>query len=216
MRDGLVTMVGFTARHRFTHRPGYADKRMANLRLESNRRAIVGGMILPALALGISVLVLLSAPSTSVWVRGLAVVVLVASLMGILSLAWLYALPRLEYDGVGYLCVYMRSGRPYRVPIELVEVFFRGQSSSLMGGEEEGAETSTIVVRLAESAEQWKKRDVKRALGAWCDGYITIRGTWCEPIDAELLTRLNSQLVAIHREQRALAQGDPASERPTA
>lgn len=109
-------------------------------------------------------------------------------------------LPRLGYED-GWLLVYLRGSHPIRVPVDVVEVFFRGQASALMnrGGQ---SETSTIVVRLAESASQWHQRDVDRMLGEWCDGYIIIRGTWCQPIDARLLETLNRRLVEVHRQRR--------------
>ena len=43
----------------------------------------------------------------------------------------------------------------------------------MRGASGEELETSTIVVRLAEAAAEWRFREVKPALGAWCDGYIT-------------------------------------------
>ena len=111
--------------------------------------------------------------------------------------------PRLAY-AQGCLLVYLRPGKPIRVPIDVVECFFLGQGPTLLPNPLRGAdhieETSTIVIRLAESAEEWKHVDVKPAQGLWCDGYITIRGTWCERIDAALLQRLNQQLVEAHRE----------------
>lgn len=89
-------------------------------------------------------------------------------------------------------------------------MLFLGQGPSLLpqliGFRKDVEETSMIVIRLAESAEQWKHFDVKPALGLWCDGYITIRGTWCEPITSDLLKRLNDCLITAHRELRAQAK----------
>lgn len=138
-------------------------------------------------------------------------------LLTYLSAACIYLMfqPRLSY-AKELLCVRLRPGHPpIQVPIEVVECFFLGQGPTLLPrlfvdrGKVE--ETSTIVVRLAESAEAWKQFDVKPGLGLWCDGYITIRGTWCEPISNELLKRLNDNLIAAHREQRAKAQRDAAA-----
>ena len=118
--------------------------------------------------------------------------------------AWL---PRLAYQQ-GDLLVFLRYRRPLRVPVSQVECFFLGQGDSMLApaGESETTEslakTHTIVVRLAEAAKDWQGRDVLQELGRWCDGYITIRGTWCEPVSPELVKQLNSRLVKIHRQQR--------------
>jgi hypothetical protein len=125
----------------------------------------------------------------------------------------LYALrqPRIGYHA-GNLLVYLEPTRPTRVPIEIVECFFLGQGGSelpkLQGRE---PETQNVIVRLAESAQDWKHRDVKPAFGHWCEGYITIRGSWCEPINEGLMKRLNQRLVAVQRERKAAAREEAAS-----
>ncbi len=122
--------------------------------------------------------------------------------------------PRLAYDD-GCLLVYLGSAQPHRVPIELVECFFQGQGPSLlpaptMAGQSESPESATIVVRLAESAEDWKHIEVKPTLGHWCDGYITIRGTWCEPINPDRMKQLNHRLVETHRQLRKRQERETA------
>ncbi len=37
---------------------------------------------------------------------------------------------------------------------------------------------------------------------AWCSGYITIRGTWCEPLNVPLVNRLNQRLADVTRARR--------------
>jgi hypothetical protein len=101
------------------------------------------------------------------------------------------------------LLVYLDPTRPTRVPIEIVECFFLGQGPSelpkLKGRE---PETQNVIVRLAEAASEWKHRDVRRALGHWCEGYITIRGSWCEPISPDLMKRLNRRLAEVQAAAR--------------
>lgn len=98
----------------------------------------------------------------------------------------------------------VRLGGPTRsIPIDLVECFFLGQGPAGIGPEE--SEASSIVVRLAERAEDWKKVEINRRLGLWCDGYITIRGAWCEPISPTLMERLNKRLAEVHRERKVSA-----------
>ncbi len=117
----------------------------------------------------------------------------------IVLLAWQSRQPRLAFEP-GHLLVYLRSGRPYRVPIEIVECLFLGQAPSrLPSKRHESTKTATVVVRLAERAESWRERDVKPALGSWRDGYITILGTWCEPLDRDLVNRLNQRLAEVRR-----------------
>lgn len=118
--------------------------------------------------------------------------------------AWLLFRPRLAYRD-GQLLVYLRMGGPIAVPIEVVECFFLGQGPALLPPTVDvagRAETATVVVRLAEAAQSWKQREVRPALGQWCEGYITIRGTWCEPINGALVKKLNERLVSAHREVR--------------
>ena len=96
-----------------------------------------------------------------------------------------------------------------RIPIDIVEVFFMGQGPSKLGhGQVDDAETQNVVVRLAEAAKEWHHFDVKPALGHWCDGYIILRGAWCEPINAQVLERLNKRLVAVKRARRAAAEAN--------
>jgi hypothetical protein len=137
-------------------------------------------------------------------------------LLLLVSLLWLVRQlrqglrPRLAYSS-GKLLVFLQDGEPIAVPIDIVECFFLGQGASLLpraleGPRGEAGEAATIVVRLAEAAVEWSHRDVLPALGHWCEGYITIRGTWCEPINQELVAGLNQKLIAAHRSVRETRQ----------
>lgn len=117
--------------------------------------------------------------------------------------------PRMRYSD-GSLLLYLGGTQPLMVPIEIVECFFLGQAPSMLprsleGKHGEATEASTIVVRLAESAKDWHHRDVRGSLGQWCEGYITIRGTWCEPLSGDLVLQLNRRLVEAHRATRKAA-----------
>ncbi|MEO8497690.1 MAG: hypothetical protein ABI614_21705 [Planctomycetota bacterium] len=178
--------------------------------LHTNRRALWLGLVVLSPLLAVAVGCVWMSPS--VWLRCTAVAL--AGLLAYLLALCIYLLfqPRLSYANE-HLHVRLRPGPPLRVPIEVVECFFLGQGPTLLprpfGDRDKVDETSTIVVRLAESAEPWKHFHVKPALGLWCDGYITIRGTWCEPITNELLKRLNDNLIAAHRQQRAKKLSGP-------
>lgn len=170
------------------------------------------GLLLPALLIavcgGLLVLTLLATEATSGWriawfvVTGLGIA---AGLLLVGRILWWLRVPRLAYED-GQLLVYLDSATPTRVPIDIVECFFLGQGASeLPKLDGRDAETQNVIVRLAESAKDWRHRDVHPSIGHWCEGYITLSGAWCEPIDGESLKRLNARLVAVHREQRAKA-----------
>ncbi|MCA9120566.1 MAG: hypothetical protein H6822_13945 [Planctomycetaceae bacterium] len=175
--------------------------------LHTNRRVLWLGIIAIVPALGASVIGFsLASTSLTRWATGVLTIALAYALGLCLYLMFR---PRLQYANERLL-VNLRPGPPIQVPIDVVECFFLGQGPSLLpqliGFRKDVEETSMIVIRLAESAEQWKHFDVKPALGLWCDGYITIRGTWCEPITSDLLKRLNDCLITAHRELRAQAK----------
>lgn len=181
---------------------------MPEVWLRTNRRALLVMMILPGVLLLASAVglawSLLTRQHALISVPIALVVLLLAWLFVSLALAW--KSPRLAYES-GELLVYLKPGPPTRVPIDIVEVFFLGQGASelpKLAGRE--PETQNIVVRLAESATEWKHRDVPPAIGHWCESYITLRGSWCEPITPELMQQMNQRLIEVHRERRALKQ----------
>jgi len=176
--------------------------------LKTNRRALAVAFVFPAVLLLLAVALGLFAMSDGVYQWMVFAAVLLAAVSIVLGIAIIRSmiLPRLEYEN-GFLLAYLRGRHPMRVPIDIVEVFFLGQGPSLVKARDGGAaETSTIVIRLAESGKEWHNREVDASLGEWMDGYIVIRGTWCEPINAELMKRLNSRLVEAHRQHRQAAE----------
>jgi hypothetical protein len=93
------------------------------------------------------------------------------------------------------------------MPIEVVECFLLGQAPTMLPGKsQEHAETASVVIRLNERAADWAHRDVRPALGKWCEGYITLRGTWCEPLSVPLINRLNARLAEAHAAQSKTSQ----------
>jgi hypothetical protein len=172
--------------------------------LHSNRRALGFGVLFLATTLIASVLGAMWA--NAIWARWTGAAVALAVTLLLAVLLWLAASPRLAFED-RKLLVFLRFGSPVRVPIDVVECFFLGQGPALLprpfSRPDAVDETSTIVVRLAESAEEWKHLEVKPVFGLWCDAYITIRGTWCEPITPDLLKDLNSKLIEAHRELRS-------------
>lgn len=180
--------------------------------LRPNRRIIGVGLFVLALALAGTIPLIATSQHVAVTAvgYGLGALTLLLVCLAVRTIIR----PRLAYDN-GCLLVYLGSAHPHCVPIELVECFFMGQGPSLLpaptlAGESESPESATIVVRLAESAEDWKNVEVKPTLGHWCDGYITIRGTWCEPINADRMKQLNHRLVETHRQQRKRREQETA------
>ena len=177
--------------------------------LRPNRR-----VLLLAITLHLLIALVATTLATSLWLPRLSVVLkitfgIVAIWLWIRTAIWINHtyLPRLAYEQ-GELLFFLRSFRPLRVPVAEVECFFLGQTDSMLAASTTAknsvglSKTRAIVVRLAEAATPWHARDVRRELGHWSDGYITIRGTWCEPMNPELVKELNPRLVAIHRQQR--------------
>jgi hypothetical protein len=171
--------------------------------IHPNRRVLALGLILPAMLLMSAAGGFAAGQLQGSWsVRGLAIVlgVLGAALAaGLWRLLWQ---PRVAYQD-GEVLVFAGGAEPLRVPLDAVECFFLGQAGGMIpdaSGRE--AEVRTVIIRLAESAQEWHHRDMKAALGHWCEGYITIRGTWCEPITPELMKRLNHRLAELHRERK--------------
>jgi hypothetical protein len=124
--------------------------------------------------------------------------------------------PRIAYRN-GEVLFNLRAGTPIAVPVQVVEAFFLGQGPShlpALGGEP--SETVNLVARLSQKAPEWAQMEVKEALGRWSEGYVSIRGAWCEPLNGDLIRRLNHRLREIHLEQRAAVQPTTTgSETPT-
>jgi hypothetical protein len=113
------------------------------------------------------------------------------------------ALPRIAYRP-GEVLFYLKSRGSIAVPLDVVEAFFQGEGPAhLPGSPSPQTKTVNLVARLAQRETAWQSREVKAALGAWQEGYITIRGTWCEPITGEVIRRLNRRL-------REVKEAEPA------
>lgn len=189
---------------------------MPEVWLRANRRALLLGMLLPALLLVASGWLLGVSLLAEMWI-GWTVVAALGLLIGAyvaIQLFFWMRIPRLAYENE-QLLVYLDSATPTRVPIEIVECFFLGQGASeLPKLEGKEPETANVVVRLAESAREWRHRDVRPNLGHWCEGYITLNGAWCEPINNQQLQQLNQKLIAAHRQQKELRKASAAEGQP--
>ncbi|MBC19565.1 MAG: hypothetical protein CMJ74_04785 [Planctomycetaceae bacterium] len=128
--------------------------------------------------------------------------------VGLLPTALLFSLmlvSRTLRRRLGYRCgnlwVDLGPGKPVSVPIDAVECFFLGSRETPVSGRW-GLQSRavSIVVRLTEKAVHYHDRAVTPSLGTWREGYITILGSWCEPISPALVAQLNKRLLAAQRQ----------------
>jgi hypothetical protein len=181
--------------------------------LRTNPRPYWAALIIPlVLLVGCAGCLSAAASVGAMWPYGWA-----GSVLGFLAVAltgmflWRAQSPVLVRDQSNLL-LHFGAAPPVAIPIEVVECFFVGHGDTLMKdrlGKE--VETSTIILRIAESAKEWHHREVAPAFAHWCEGYITLKGTWCEPIGPDLLRALNQRLVATQRnlKQRSLKASNP-------
>jgi hypothetical protein len=169
--------------------------------LGPNRRAIIFGCAPPLAVIGLGLWLALGPPGEHrpalLWV-GVAMVTLGVAAVGLL--VGQLRRPRIGYHN-GQVLFYLQGGGPIAVPAHVVEAFFLGQGpAALPGAGAQQLQSVNLVARLAEREIEWAARDVKRALGQWCGGYVTIRGTWCEPLGVEVVRRLNRRLKEVQLE----------------
>lgn len=116
--------------------------------------------------------------------------------------------PRIAYRD-GYVLFYLKAGGPIAVPRDVVEAFFQGEGPAhLPGASQDQTKSVNLIARLAQRETDWQQRDVKAALGNWAEGYVTVRGTWCEPITGEVIRRLNRRLSEVKQVEQAKTESD--------
>ena len=184
--------------------------------IRGNRRAFTA-VLIPVLLLFIAAVACLTplVGELHLFLRVTAGILAGFSLVVISSLVYWIFRPLLAYKD-GNLLIYLNPPHVIKVPIELVEVFFAGQSEIFMPSpktpkpDEVPSESRNIVVRLAERATDYHERKVKPIFGQWEDGYIVIRGTWIEPINKETFRFLNRSLVTAHRSLKEASNESPS------
>jgi hypothetical protein len=170
--------------------------------LRPNRRAIWFGCAPPLVITALGGWIVLGIAESGTALRWFGVVLMGAGVAMIAALVRHLWRPRIAFQD-GHVLFFLRSGSPLAVPVHIVEAFFIGQGPATIAGLPGHQRTATLVARLSQRAVEWARRDVKPALGKWCDGYITIFGTWCEPISEDLLRRLNHRLGEVKSVQRS-------------
>jgi hypothetical protein len=162
--------------------------------LRPNRRAVLLGCVPPLILAMIGVWVALpgsDSPGGLLLWLGFALILISLGMIGLL-VAQLRR-PRIAFRD-GNVLFYVRSGPPIGVPAQYVEAFFLGQGPAHLPGVSKQPETVNLVARISQRQTEWSRQEVKQALGNWCDGYVTIRGAWCEPLGTELVRKLNRRL----------------------
>ena len=181
--------------------PNWVVCEMPETILGGNRR--VSTLVLGAELLGLTLL------ACAAWILDVAVLKFVTVTLGPVATAltvWVGTRPRLAYSD-GALVVYLRLLRPHRIPIDVVEVFFLGQGPIRHEGtkpDDVASETraANVVVRIAEAATRWHGRNQQMPFGRWKDGYVTLGGLWCEPLNSEVIKRANHRLSVIKRSRK--------------
>jgi hypothetical protein len=177
---------------------------MCEVWLRSNRRILALGLIPGLVISGAASALWFSVVSSGLrWFAGLMLFVGLALVAIVLRQ---FVRPRVAYSD-GKVLFYLRTGRPIAVPVGVVEAFFLGQGPAYIPGTiEDSQETVNLVARISQKAEDWQRVEVKPALGRWCEGYVSIRGTWCEPLTNEVIRRLNRRLGEVTRETAATSK----------
>jgi hypothetical protein len=171
---------------------------MAEIWLRSNRRIFVLGLVPGAAICAAAIGLIYITPVPAL--RYFAIGVLLVALFLLTKVVRQLMRPRVAYVD-GQVLFYLRVNGPIAVPVEVVEAFFLGQGPAyLPGTEEDSQETINLVARLSQKAPEWQHVEVKPALGNWCEGYVSIRGTWCEPLTNDVVRRLNRRLSEVSRE----------------
>jgi hypothetical protein len=172
--------------------------------LRPNRRPAIVKLSVCAAALVVTVVVLsvcVPPQTASHWIAAIVATALGLAAASAGVMGWVRASRSRVYCRNGEVMFRLQGDRTIGVPLEVVEAFFLGQGPAhLPHGRDERLESINLVARLSQRASQWHSRSVDPRLGAWCDGYITVRGTYCEPLNVDLVQRLNRRLADAKRD----------------
>jgi hypothetical protein len=168
--------------------------------LRPNRRAILFGCVPPLIfgAIGAWLTFARGESAGNFW-QWLGIFLLVTSVVMVGIMLSQLRHPRIAFHD-GMVLFYLRVGQPIAVPVEIVESFFFGQGPAHLPAVSTQPQSVNLIARLSQRHTEWASQKVRPALGSWCDGYVTIRGTWCEPLNSELIRRINRRLKEVKNE----------------
>ncbi|MCA9260405.1 MAG: hypothetical protein KDA61_14435 [Planctomycetales bacterium] len=174
-----------------------------------NRRAL-GMALVPTVALGaIGVATTWLAEGNAMWWAGLVLAIAGGGLT--LGLVGQWLRPRVSCDGRNVL-FHVRAGAPVSIPLVSVEAFFLGQGPAHLPSSW-GAQQKTVnlVARLSQKSHDLASGRVKEALAQWEEHYLTLRGTWCEPLTQDVVRTINHRLRAAQTAAKGGAETAPAA-----
>lgn len=120
---------------------------------------------------------------------------------------------RVDSKSDNVLEVRLAPGAAHAVPLDVIECFFMGsqrlEPADAVADDQPTHRVGTLVMRVAERAEDWQARPTFAPWGTWQDGAIVFDGRWCEPLSVELARRLSAKLVDA---KRAVAGSPPTAE----
>jgi hypothetical protein len=101
-----------------------------------------------------------------------------------------------------------------RVPLEVVECVFPGSRPlpprlGTAVGRPADRRVTTVIIRLAERATEWRDRPTYAPWGSWEDGHIVIDGRWSEPLSPERTRLLATRLIAARNGRAGDCGGGP-------
>jgi len=165
------------------------------LRANPRPAAVLFAVTAAVVAAAAAVLIAVRPPAWSI------AVMVIACLIGLMVAAaflWAASRPRLARRG-GTLEVRLSPLSVQRVPLEVVECIFPGSQPLGAGDETANRRVSTLVMRLAERAVEWRSRPVASAWGSWEDGNVVFDGRWCEPLSQVIARDISARLLEAKR-----------------
>ncbi len=173
---------------------------MREIWLRPNRRAILFGCVPPLIFTVVGAcLAFAHSDSESSVLRWLGYSGIVAGPAVIGLMLTQLRHPRIAFRE-GMVLFYVRIGQPIAVPVDIVESFFFGQGPAHLPAVTKQPQTVNLIARLSQRHTEWATQKVRPALGNWSDGYVTIRGTWCEPLNSDVIRRINRRLKEVKNE----------------
>ena len=119
---------------------------MQEVWLKTNRRAILFGLVLPLVIIGIGLWLMFGAERGTDYAWPGALVSVFGAIV-LFALLRQIRRPRIAFRD-GHVLFYVRSGQPIAVPVDIVESFFAGQSEAHLPGFANQPQSVNLIARL--------------------------------------------------------------------